>query len=82
MQMLLSDDTLITVGSAMAVILVVVPITWKLSKLFGTLQSSIERLTDAIEGHIEHKDLVHWIRLTRAQNPELNIPLFPEKNEN
>lgn len=79
MQAPLSNETLITVGSAVAVIMVVVPITWKMSGLFRALQESIERLTDTIDGHIEHKDLVNWIRLTRAKNPELNIPLFPEK---
>lgn len=79
MQTTLSNDTLVSVGAVVAVFLFAVPLTWKLSKLFGTLNTSIERLTEAIEDRIEHKDLVNWIRLTRAQNPDLDIPQFPEK---
>lgn len=85
-QEILSEDTLITVGTAIAVLMAATGLAWKLSKLFGDLNSTMKGLrkdvaglTTAIDDRIEHKDVVNWIRLFRAKNPGLDIPHFPEK---
>lgn len=80
-QTVLNNDLLVNAGTIVAVAGIVATATWKVSAAVKDLNNTLRRMEVTIQTKLDYDDVIHWVRLMRASNPELEIPHFPERQK-
>ena len=85
-QTVLGADSLLDLGAVIAIVLAVIVATWKTAGAIAKLNSTMVQMRDnmkdlasALDGRATHTEIVTWVRLLRAQNPDIQVPTFPDR---
>jgi hypothetical protein len=79
LQTVLNNDLLVNAGTIVVVAGIVASAAWKISAAVKELNNTLRRMDQTIQSKLDYDDVIHWVRLMRASNPDLEIPHFPEK---
>lgn len=81
MQTVLNNDLLVNAGTIVVVAGIVASAAWKISAAAKDLNNTLRRIDETLQTKLDYDDVIHWVRLMRASNPDLDIPHFPEKQK-
>lgn len=83
-QDLIGPDNVVTVGVGASIVAAAVVLTWKVAQALSVikeLKTSVTGLTEALHAKTTHIEMVNWIRLLKAKNPDLDVPFLGKEEQ-